>query len=70
MYLETQHAIAMHVAPIHFNSLPVSGGLLSFLDMLSPLNGEKAAATAVRPVEGSESSTLKECLPEHAGDHE
>ena len=58
------------LAPIHFNSLPVSGGLLSFLDMLSPLNGEKAAATAVQPVEGSESSTLEECLLEHAGDHE
>ena len=41
-----------------------------FLDMLTPLNGEKAAATAVQPVEGSESSTLEECLPEHAGGHE
>ena len=70
MYLVTQHAMRFTLAPIHFNSLPVSGGLLSFLDMLSPLNGEKAAATAVRPVEGSESSTLEECLPEHAGDHE
>ena len=40
------------------------------LEQLTLLDGEKAAATAVRLVKGSESSTLEECLPEHAGDHE
>ena len=61
----------MHVAPILRNEPPEqSEWLVLFLDMLSPLNGEKAAATAVQPVEGSESSTLEECLLEHAGDHE
>jgi len=67
----TKKGQRFRVAPISRNKPPEqSEWLVLFLEILTLLNGEKAAATAVRPVEGSESSTLEECLLEHAGDHE